>query len=61
MTELLEAEERVRKLVRSMLMCDIWNREAEAEIIAGEVAVDCYHYLIAVAHSELAIRKASHH
>lgn len=61
MRNLIEAEGRVRKLVREMMQDPHYDPKKQAELIAGDVAAQCYHYLIAVAHSELAIQKAAQH
>lgn len=59
MQNLIEAEGRVRKMVRKMLEEGVHDERKQAELIAGDVAAQCYHYLIAVAHAELAIRHAA--
>lgn len=59
MQNLIEAEGRVRKMVRTMLQEGAHDERKQAELIAGDVAAQCYHYLIAVAHAELAIRQAA--
>lgn len=61
MRNLIDAENRVRKMVREMLEDPHHDHKKQAELIAGDIAAQCYHYLIAVAHSELAIRKAAQH
>lgn len=59
MQNLVEAEGRVRKMVRKMLEDGAHDERRQADLIAGDVAAQCYHYLIAVAHAELAIRQAA--
>lgn len=59
MQNLIEAESRVRKLVRKMLDDGCHDERKQAELIAGDVAAQVYHYLIAVAHTELAIQQAA--
>lgn len=59
MQNLVEAEGRVRKLVRQMVEEGLHDEKRQAELIAGDVAAQVYHYLIAVAHAELAIRHAA--
>ena len=61
MRNLVEAEGRVRKLVRDMLQDPHQDPRKQAEMIAGDVAAQCYHYLIAVAHAEVAIQRAAQH
>lgn len=56
MQNIIEAETRVRQLVRKL---DPAKDRRQAELIAGDVAAQVYHYLIAVAHAELAIRHAA--
>lgn len=56
MQNIIEAEFRVRQLVRQL---DPAKDRRQAELIAGDVAAQVYHYLIAVAHAELAIRHAA--
>lgn len=58
MQNLIEAEGRVRRLVRQMVEEGLHDERRQAELIAGDVAAQCYHYLIAVAHAELAIQHA---
>ena len=59
MQNLVEAEGRVRRLVRAMIEEGVHDERKQAELIAGDVAAQCYHYLIAVAHAELAIQNAA--
>lgn len=59
MQNLVEAEGRVRKMVRKMLEDGVHDERKQADLIAGDVAAQCYHYLIAVAHAELAIQQAA--
>lgn len=54
MQDLNEAEDRVRVYVM-----DYDPTPEEAERFAGDMAAQCYHYLIALAHAELAIKKAT--
>lgn len=59
MQNLIEAESRVKKMVRKMMDEGAHDEKRQAELIAGDMAAQCYHYLIAVAHAELAIRQAA--
>ena len=61
MQNLIEAEARVRQLVRRMMQDPPPDYKTQADAIAGDIAAQCYHYLTAVAHAELAIQKASHY
>jgi hypothetical protein len=54
MQDLQEAEDRLKVY----LMENEVTKE-EAERYAGDMAAQCYHYLIALAHAELAISKAN--
>lgn len=58
MQNLIEAELTVRKLVRQVIASPAADKRKQAELIAGDVAAQCYHYLTAVAHAELAIATA---
>lgn len=59
MRHLVEAETTVRKMVRQMCEEGVHDERKQAELIAGDVAAQCYHYLMAVAHAELAIKTAA--
>ncbi len=60
MQNIVEAETRVRQLVRKLAHEPLPDARQRAEIIAGDVAAQVYHYLTAVAHAELAIRQAQY-
>lgn len=56
MSNPMTAEKHVRESIRAT--CQGLNREdakQQADLIAGDMAAQIYHYLIAVAHSELAM------
>lgn len=60
MANLINAERRLRESIRAV--CDGLEREdakRQADQLAGDVAAQVYHYLVAVAHSELAVLRAS--
>lgn len=60
MHQLINAEQRVRAAIRARadeMMSQDGKKHADQ--IAGDVAAQVYHYLVAVAHSELAMLRAS--
>lgn len=59
MQQVINAEKTVRDLIRARTK-GLTGQEArrEAEIIAGDVAAQVYHYLTAVAHAELCVQRA---
>lgn len=58
MQNIVEAETKVRQMVRKLVDHKDPDSRKQAELIAGDVAAQVYHYLTAVAHAELAIRSA---
>ena len=59
MQPLINAESKVRSAIRAradeMMRADA---KEQVDMIAGDVAAQVYHYLLAVAHSELAVIRA---
>lgn len=53
MQNLNDVENRVREAVRNMEIHPAEDPTQAAEVIAGDVAAQVYHYLIAVAHHEV--------
>jgi hypothetical protein len=60
MQHLLEAETRVREAVRKLASETKTDARQQADMIAGDVAAQVYHYLLAVAHYELCVTRARH-
>lgn len=60
MQNLVGVEKRVKDAIRARAS-EMMGRDGQqqADIIAGDVAAQVYHYLVAVAHSELAMIRAA--
>lgn len=59
MQNLIDAEARLRRMIRQMLLDPDADHKKQADLIAGDVAAQVYHYFRAVAHAEIAIKHAS--